>query len=110
MLLGRTPKAEVVKKYLEEHPAVELTSSNRSMITFQHGEETSSVEELVAMQLVDMKSQAEAMANEKIKDLILTVPGFWTEQERNAIINAADIAGMKVLTLINDGLAGTRNV
>jgi len=58
------------------------------------------------MQLVNMKSQAESMANEKIKDLVLTVPGFWTEQERNSIINAAEIAGMRVLTLINDGLAG----
>ena len=59
------------------------------------------------MQLVNIKLQGEKMANEKIKELVLTVPAFWSEQERKAIINAADLAGMKVSTLIHDGLAGT---
>jgi hypothetical protein len=68
------------------------------------------VEELVAMQLVNIKLQGEKMANEKIKELVLTVPAFWSEQERKAIINAADLAGMKVSTLIHDGLAGTTTV
>jgi hypoxia up-regulated 1 len=74
-------------------------------VTFKRGEETVTVEELIAMQLVNYKLQAEKMANEKIKELVLTVPAFWTEQERKAIINAAELAGMRVLTLINDGLA-----
>ena len=58
------------------------------------------------MQLVNIKVQAEKMADETVKDLILTVPVFWTEQERKALINAAELAGMKVTSLINDGLAG----
>lgn len=64
------------------------------------------VEELVAMQLVNIKSQAEKMAEEKIKELVLTVPAFLTEQERKAIVDAAELAGMRVSTLIQDGLAG----
>jgi actin-like ATPase involved in cell morphogenesis len=59
------------------------------------------------MQLVNMKTQAETMANEKIKELVLTVPPYWTEQERKAIINAAEIAGMRISTLVSDGLAST---
>ena len=58
------------------------------------------------MQLVNIKTQAEKMADEKIKELVLTVPAFWTEQERKAVIDAAELAGMRVSTLINDGLAG----
>ena len=58
------------------------------------------------MQLVNIKSQAEKMAEEKIKELVLTVPAFWTEQERKAIVVAAELAGMRVSTLIQDGLAG----
>jgi len=59
------------------------------------------------MQFVNIKKQAEGMANEKIRELVLTVPAFWSEQERKAIINAGELAGMKVSTLIHDGLAGT---
>jgi hypoxia up-regulated 1 len=65
-----------------------------------------SIEELVAMQLVNVKLQAEKMAEEKIKDLVLTVPAFWTEQERKVIVDAAELAGMRISTLIHDGLAG----
>lgn len=105
-LLGRSIESDVVKRFLKEHPSIQLTTSNRSRLTFEHGLSTHSIEELVAMQLVNIKVQAEKMAEETVKDLILTVPVFWTEQERKALINAAELAGMKVSSLINDGLAG----
>jgi len=106
-LLGRSIDSDVVKLFLKEHPAIKLTSSNRSSLTFEHGQSNSySIEELVAMQLVNIKVQAEKMAEETVKDLILTVPVYWTEQERKALINAAELARMKVSSLINDGLAG----
>jgi len=98
--------SDVVERFLREHPSNQLVKSNRSSLTFQHGETTYSVEELVAMQLVNIKLQAEKMAEGKIKDLVLTVPAFWTEQERKTIIDAADLAGMRISTLIHDGLAG----
>ena len=104
-MLGRTPETEIVERWLEEHPSAQIVESNRSSLTFKRGAETATVEELVAMQLVNYKLQAEKMASEKIKELVLTVPAFWTEQERKAIINAAELAGMRVSTLINDGLA-----
>ena len=97
----------MVERFLREHPSNQLVESNRSSLTFSHGDNTYSIEELVAMQLVNIKLQAEKMAEEKIKDLVLTVPAFWTEQERKAIIDAAELAGMRISTLIHDGLAGT---
>jgi hypoxia up-regulated 1 len=98
--------SDVVERFLEQHPAVKAVTSNRSTLAFGHGDNTYSVEELVAMQIVNIKGQAEKMAEEKIKELVLTVPAFWTEQERKAIIDAAELAGMRVSTLIQDGLAG----
>ena len=85
-LLGRTAESDVVQRFLEQHPTNKLVPSNRSTLAFQHGDSTYTVEELVAMQLVNIKSQAEKMAEEKIKELVLTVPAFWTEQERRAIV------------------------
>ena len=97
----------MVEAYLQEHPANKLAGTNRSTVAFALGDNAYSVEELVAMQFVNIKAQAEGMANEKIKELVLTVPAYWTEQERKAIIDAAELAGMRVSTLVNDGLAGT---
>jgi hypoxia up-regulated 1 len=98
--------SEVVEQFLKDHPANKIAVSNRSTLAFAHGQNSYSLEELVAMQLVNIKIQGEKMAEEKIKELVLTVPAFWTEQERKAIIDAAELAGMRVSTLINDGLAG----
>ena len=95
-----------MQRFLEQHPTNKLVQSNRSIIAFQNRESMYTVEELVAMQLVNIKSQAEKMAEEKIKELVLTVPAFWTEQERKAIVDAAELVGMRVSTLIQDGLAG----
>ena len=99
----------MLETFLRNHPSSQIIESNRSSLTFVAGDagSTYSLEELIAMQLVNIKAQGEKMANEKIKELVLTVPAFWSEQERKAIIDAADLAGMKVSTLIHDGLAGT---
>jgi hypoxia up-regulated 1 len=106
-LLGRSIDSDVVKRFSKEHPVIKIAPSNRSSLTFEYGDNnTYSIEELVAMQLVNIKVRAEKMADETVKDLILTVPVHWTEQERKALINAAELAGMKVSSLINDGLAG----
>lgn len=96
----------MVEEFLKQHPANRLSPSNRSSLAFAHRESVYSVEELVAMQLLNIRSQAEKMADGKIKELVLTVPAFWSEQERKAILDAAELAGMRVLTLIHDGLAG----
>jgi len=36
------------------------------------------------------------------------VPAFYTQRERQAIIDAAELAGLNVLSLINDHTAGMR--
>ena len=105
--MGRTRDSDVVAQFLKEHPANQVSSSNRSALAFTYGSHSFTVEELVGMQFANIKSQAEKMAGEKVKDVVLTVPPFWTEQERKSIINAAELAGLKVALLLNDGLAGT---
>ena len=40
-----------------------------------------------------------------IKDTVITVPSFYTVEERRAITLAADMAGLRVLSLISDGLS-----
>lgn len=44
-----------------------------------------------------------------IKDAVITVPAFFNQAERRAVLQAAQIAGLKVLQLINDNTAVALN-
>ena len=72
-----------------------------------NGNKTSfSVEEVAAMTLIHGRANAEAFASEKdIKDVVLTVPSFYTQAERQAYLDAAEVAGFKVLSLIEENTA-----
>jgi hypoxia up-regulated 1 len=57
------------------------------------------------MQFAYVKQLAESVAEEKVKDVIVTVPPFYSQQERDAVVDAIEIAGLRTLALINDGAA-----
>jgi hypoxia up-regulated 1 len=112
-LLGLTADNSVVKDYASMHPALKLSTDKiRGTAAFQSaafvdGEEPWTVEELLAMQFQSIQKNAEALAGKGsiVKDLVITVPPFYTAEEKRAVILAADLAGLRVLELISDGLA-----
>lgn len=75
--------------------------------SFVKEEEPWLVEELLAMELKNIKGNAEVMAGKgsAIQDAVITVPSFYTAGERKAVMLAADLAGLRVLSLISDGLS-----
>ncbi|BFZ59347.1 lumenal Hsp70 protein [Saitoella coloradoensis] len=106
-IMGQLSKSEIVEEYLALHPStVMVPSKDRPTVTFKQKRDDYTLEELLAMQFTNMKSQAEAMANgESIRDAIITTPPFLTQSERRALIDAAEIAGLRVLELMSDGAA-----
>ena len=58
-------------------------------------------QELVGMVLSHARDQAANMAGERIVDAVITVPPFFTQFERQAVLDAAELAGLKVLRRIN---------
>jgi len=62
-------------------------------------------EEMVAMLLEHVKLFATNYGGENIKDVVLTVPSYYTQHERLATIAAAEIADLKVLSLIEENTA-----
>lgn len=112
-LLGLTTDDAIVQEYAARHPALQLekhdvlgTSAFKSK-AFTAEEDAWLVEELLAMQLQSIRKNAEATAgpDTTVRSIVLTVPPFYTIQEKRAIQLAADLAGLKVLSLISDGLA-----
>lgn len=65
------------------------------------------VEELLAMELQNIKANAEAMVgkNNFVSDVVITYPSFYTAEEKRALQLAAELAGFRVLALISDGQA-----
>lgn len=57
------------------------------------------------MQFAYIKHLAELTANEKVRDVIITVPAYYTQFERDAVADAVEISGLRLLALINDGTA-----
>lgn len=64
------------------------------------------VEEVLAMQFGYAKEMAEDTAGESVRDAVVTVPSWFGQTERQAVLDALDLAGLKSIGLVNDGTAG----
>ncbi|XP_050231681.1 heat shock 70 kDa protein 17 [Mercurialis annua] len=61
-----------------------------------------SVEEMVAMILGYAMNLAEFHSKVKVKDAVISVPPYFGQAERRGLVQAAQLAGMNVLSLINE--------
>ncbi len=58
-----------------------------------------------AMILQKMKQTAEDYLGEKVTEAVITVPAYFNDSERQATKDAGEIAGLKVLRIINEPTA-----
>ncbi len=63
--------------------------------------------EISAMILSKMKADAEAKLGEKITQVVITVPAYFNDSQRNATKDAGKIAGLEVLRIINEPTAAS---
>lgn len=76
-------------------------------LTLPDGKAT--IEQLIGMILKNIKSHASKQAGTEIRDCVITVPASWGPASRTAIINAAYIADLAVLSVLNDNTAAALN-
>lgn len=71
-----------------------------------HGErKTFSPEEISSMVLTKMKDIAESFMGKPVKDAVVTVPAYFNDSQRQATKDAAAIAGLNCLRIINEPTA-----
>ncbi|KAF9221713.1 actin-like ATPase domain-containing protein [Gyrodon lividus] len=105
-LLQGVPYDSKAVSYFTQISTSDLIESTRSTVSFRQSEGTEwSTEELIAMQLSYVKQLAESLAGESVREVVLTVPPYYSQFEREAVVDAVEIAGMRSLALINDGTA-----
>ena len=62
-------------------------------------------QELSAMVLQKIKSDAESFLGEEVKKAVITVPAYFDDNQRQATKDAGEIAGLEVVRLVNEPTA-----
>ncbi|XP_034832599.1 hypoxia up-regulated protein 1 [Maniola hyperantus] len=102
-LLGKPYDHPMVQSYRDKFPYYEIVATDRGTPEFVHDDKTRyTPEELVAQLLAKAKDFAEISHGQPITECVITIPGFFNQAERRAMKEAAALAGLNVLQLIND--------
>ncbi|MED6280152.1 Hypoxia up-regulated protein 1 [Characodon lateralis] len=110
-LLGKRHDNLQVKIYQKRFPEHQLQDDPvRGTVYFNSSPETQySPEELLGMLLNYSRELAQDFAEQPIKDAVITIPAFFNQAERRAVLHAAQMADLKVLQLIDDNAAVALN-
>uniref|UniRef100_A0A9J8D942 Hypoxia up-regulated protein 1 n=1 Tax=Cyprinus carpio carpio TaxID=630221 RepID=A0A9J8D942_CYPCA len=110
-ILGKTADNPQVAQYQKHFPEHQLQrDEKRGTVFFKFSEDSQyTPEELLGMILNYSRGLAQDFAEQPIKDAVITVPAYFNQAERRAVLQAAHIAGLKVLQLINDNTAVALN-
>uniref|UniRef100_A0A8C8CHJ8 Uncharacterized protein n=1 Tax=Oncorhynchus tshawytscha TaxID=74940 RepID=A0A8C8CHJ8_ONCTS len=79
----------------------------KGQVMYMEEEKVFSIEQVTAMLLTKLKETAETAMKKPVADCVISVPSFYTDAERRSVIDAAQIAGLNCLRLMNETTAVT---
>ncbi|XP_059491017.1 putative heat shock 70 kDa protein 7 [Neocloeon triangulifer] len=102
-LLGRRFNDPCLHEDLKRWPFTITHDSGRPKVEvdFRGARHRFTAEEIAALLLAKIKSVVETYLGVPIKDVVLSVPANFCDSQRQAVLDAASIAGLRVLQLIN---------
>lgn len=83
----------------------ELRESSNGGVEAKMGDKWYSPQEISAMILQKLKQDAEEKLGQKIESVIITVPAYFDDSQRQATKDAGEVAGLKVERIINEPTA-----
>jgi len=83
----------------------EIKEAANGGVEVKIGEKWHTPQEVSAMILQKLKSDAEEKLGEKVEEAIITVPAYFDDSQRTATKDAGEIAGLKVKRIINEPTA-----
>lgn len=104
--IGRKFDDPIVQGDVEISP-YKVGKAKNGDVRVHMGEEDYSPQEISAMVLQKLKSEAEAYLGEEVKQAVVTVPAYFNDSQRQATKDAGTIAGLDVLRIINEPTASS---
>lgn len=107
-LIGRKFSDPIVKEDMKLWPFTVVSDENdrpQIKVDYKDEEKKFYAEEISAMVISKMKEVAEEYLQEKVTDMVITVPAYFNDQQRQATKDAGAIAGVNVLRIINEPTA-----
>ncbi|MFZ2682218.1 MAG: molecular chaperone DnaK [Patescibacteria group bacterium] len=102
-LIGRRFSDEAVQRDIKLMP-FDIVQKGEG-VAIKLGDKESSPQEISAMILGKLKADAEEKLGEKITEAVITVPAYFDDAQRQATKDAGEIAGLKVMRIINEPTA-----
>ncbi|KAM0511279.1 hypothetical protein ACHAPE_010023 [Trichoderma viride] len=106
-LAGRSfsdPDIQTEQQYVTA-PLVDVNGQVGAEVNYLGNSEKFTATQLVAMYLSKIKQTTASEMKLPVNDICLSVPAWFTDSQRRALLDAAEIAGLKVLRLMNDTTA-----
>ncbi|KAJ7864962.1 heat shock protein 70 family [Mycena olivaceomarginata] len=107
-LIGRTlvdPEVQEIEKKFINATLVDVNGSVGVEVNYVGERQSFSATQLVAMYLGKLRDIAANELKNGVNDVVIAVPGWYTDVQRRALLDAAAIAGLNPLRLINDTTA-----
>jgi molecular chaperone DnaK len=105
MLVGEPARRQATANPEGTTTAFKRVMGTRTKVRLRDREFTP--EQLSAFLLQKIKADAEAFLGEPIKDAVVTVPAYFDDNQRSATKDAATIAGLNVVRLVNEPTAAS---
>jgi heat shock protein 1/8 len=101
-LIGKRFNEIDVKKDNILYDLKEINERVVIQVNYENEIKTYSPEEISSFLLAKIKNDAEKFLNTEIQDAVITVPAYFNDSQRQATKDAALIAGLNVLRIINE--------
>lgn len=103
-IIGRTYSKALVNQ-LADHMRFGVVSDEEGMVAIRLGKRVISPIEVAACILGEIRRVAEDELRKPIRRVVITVPAAFTENQRSAVREAADRAGLTLLRMVNEPTA-----
>lgn len=98
------PDIQIEREFISA-PLVDVNGQVGAEVTYLGKQERFTATQLISMFLSKIKATASAELKLPVSDLVMSVPAWFTDAQRRSLMDASEIAGLKLLRLMNDTTA-----